>query len=461
MISLPNSLGPVIEQLIACGARPVLVGGYVRDALLGITSKDIDIEVYCVKDLETLQKELEPFGRVSIVGKSFGILKLSLGTHDIDFALPRTERKKGAGHKGFHVSLNSLMDFASAARRRDFTVNAMGYDLNAGLLLDPYGGEKDLKDRILRCVDPETFVEDPLRIFRAVQMAPRFGLVCDPALLKLCRNMVGSGLVEELPKERIFEEIKKLLLKAQSPSEGFRLMESMALLDFFPELKALKGVGQEPRYHPEGDVWTHTLLCLDAMAGLRSGHERRDLVLMLATLCHDFGKAAATQEDEGHFPAKGHEAEGVLPTERFLRRLSDEQRLFDAVVPLVKEHHRPLLFYKEGASDGDIRRLATRVSIKDLLLVAKADFLGRTTEAALSGRFPAGEWLKKEAERIGVFEHAPEPLLQGRDLIELGLTPSKTFKTILGAAFDAQLEGVFSTHDEGMIWLKKHVNERV
>jgi tRNA nucleotidyltransferase (CCA-adding enzyme) len=459
MISLPENLKPIVKHLIACGARPVLVGGFVRDALLGIASKDIDIEVYCVKDLETLQKELKPFGRIDYVGKSFGILKLSLGIHDIDFALPRTERKKGAGHKGFHICLNSLMDFASAARRRDFTVNAMGYDLNAGLLLDPYGGEQDLRKRILRCVDPKTFVEDPLRIFRAVQMAPRFGLTCDPALLKLCRSMVGSGLIEELPKERVFEEIKKLLLKAQEPSEGLRLMETMGLLDLFPELKALKGVAQGPHDHLEGDAWTRTLLCLDAMAALRSGNEKRDLVLMLATLCHDFGKPAAMEEIEEHFRAKGHKAEGMLPTERFLRRLSDEKRLVDAVLRLVREYRRPVQFYKEGAGAGDIRRLATRVSIKDLLLVAEADFLGRAGNTSRSGGFPAGEWLKKEAERLGVLEHAPRPILHGRDLIAFGMAPSETFKTILDAAFDAQLEGEFSTHAEASAWLKKYMKE--
>lgn len=461
MIPLPPCLKPVIKHMIENGARPVIVGGYVRDTLLGIASKDIDIEVYCVKNLETLQDMLEPFGPVNIVGKSFGILKLAVDAHDIDFSLPRTERKKAPGHKGFHVSLNSQMDFASAARRRDFTINAMGYDLNADLLLDPYGGEKDLEDGLLRCVDPRTFVEDPLRIFRALQMAPRFGLTCDPALLRLCRSMVASGRIEELPKERIFEEIKKLLLKAQKPSEGFRLMETMGLLDFFPELKALRGVKQEPSCHPEGDVWTHTMLCLDAMAALRSGDAQRDLVLMLATLCHDFGKPAATEVVGGHIRAKGHEAEGLLPAERFLKRLSDEQRLVDAVLPLVREHQRPLEFYKEGATAGDIRRLATRVTIKELILVAKADFLGRTAEEARSGAFPAGEWLQREAERLGVLEHAPRPLLHGRDLITLGLAPSKQFKNILDAAFDAQLEGEFATYDEAFAWLKRYVSERL
>ncbi len=460
MISLPEELIPITDHLLAEGCYPVIVGGYLRDFLLKQESKDIDIEVYAVKNLNTLQTLLEPFGSVNLVGKSFGVLKLSLGDYELDFALPRTESKKGSGHRGFDVLLSGQMDFVTAARRRDFTVNAMGYDINSSFLLDPYGGQKDLNTRTLRCVKEETFVEDPLRILRAVQMSARFDLICDNNLLRLMRSMISKGDLKELPKERIFGEFIKLLLKASKPSIGLELMDRLGVLDSLPELKALKGVPQSNRHHPEGDVWIHTLMAVDEMAKLRTNIDKRDLTLMLAVLCHDFGKPATTKMRDGRWRALGHEEAGIAPTRSFLERLCDEKRLIDDVVSLVAHHQRPLALYNQQSKNSAIRRLAMKVKINDLILIAKADFLGRSSKEAKKGEFPAGEWLREKAFALRIYQQPLKPLLQGRDLIAAGLKPSGSFKGILETTFEAQLDGKFSTYEEAKIWLDNYLTKQ-
>ncbi len=453
MITLPKELTPITDHLLAQGCYPVIVGGYLRDMLLERESKDIDIEVYAVKNLELLQSMLEPFGSVNLVGKSFGVLKLALGDYDLDFSLPRRESKKSRGHRGFNVYLSGQMDFAAAALRRDFTINAIGYDLNSSLLLDPYNGQKDLTSRTLRCVNEQTFIEDPLRVLRAVQMAARFNLTCDENLLELMQTMVAEGMLNELPKERLFGELIKLLLKSAKPSIGFKLMDTLGILDLLPELKALKDTPQDPVYHPEGDVWTHTLMAVDEMANLRTNYDKRDLTLMLAVLCHDFGKPATTKMLEGRWRALGHDQAGLEPVRTFLTRFTDEKKLIEEVLSLVEYHQRPLEFYKQESKDPAIRRLAMKVNIKDLVLVAKADFLGRGSDEAVSGDYPAGKWLLEKAASLKIDQTPVRPMIRGRDLIEAGLTPSETFKTILNRAFEAQLDGEFLTPEEAKRWL--------
>ncbi|MDX1295107.1 MAG: HD domain-containing protein [Sulfurimonadaceae bacterium] len=449
MITLPETIKPVTDYLIKHGTYPVVVGGYVRDALLGETSKDIDIEVYNVKNFETLKQLLEPFGKANIVGKSFGVLKMDIGGFDVDFALPRTEQKKAPGHRGFEVNVSGQLDFATAAMRRDFTVNAMGYDLSSSYLLDPYKGQQDLKTGRLRCVNTSTFIEDPLRVLRAVQMAARFHLECDDALMLLCRKMIKEGALDELPKERIFEEFKKLLLKSERPSEGFRIMRRIGLLELMPELSSLRLVRQDRQEHPEGDVWEHTLMCIDAMAQMRSGESKHDLTLMLAVLCHDFGKPEALKAQSNDY-----ESYGVEPAERFLRRLTDEKELITDVTRLVRHHQKPLRFYQQSAPDEEIRRLATEVPLEELVTVAKANFLGRKTPDAEEGIFLAGEWLLTRAEQVNANADGLQPLLQGRDLLDAGFQPSAQFKVILDAAYDAQLKGEFDTHAGAVAWFK-------
>lgn len=454
-ITLPIKLQALILALINAQFRPVVVGGYLRDTLLNIPSKDIDIEVFGVAGLEQLSEVLKQFGTLNSVGKSFGVLKMQFEGLELDFSIPRQEKKVAKGHKGFDITLDSALSFKAAAKRRDFTINAMGYDLSEELLLDPYNGINDLENRVLDIVDAETFVEDPLRLYRAMQFAARFELKPSLRLIELAQKMVREGVLYELPKERVFEEFKKLFLKSRRPSLGFELMDVFGMLVHFSALKALQGVPQNPKYHPEGDVWIHTMMVIDAMTSLHGEDEKENLVLSLAALCHDLGKPATTTLEEGVIRAIGHENAGVAVSEAFLESISDEKKLAAAVVPLVKHHLKPQQFYTQGAKSAAIRRLARVVNIRALVMVAKADFLGRTTVEALRGDFKAGEWLLERAKDLHVQERALEPLIQGRDLIAQGLKPSKAFKSILDAAYEAQMEGHFLTHKEGLIWLQK------
>lgn len=432
MIRLPEPLKPVTDHLIEQHTFPVIVGGYVRDALLGYTSKDIDIEVYNVTNIEALKTLLEPFGSVNLVGKSFGVLKMAIDGYDIDFALPRTESKKEPGHRGFDVTLSGQLDFATAAMRRDFTVNAMGFDINASYLLDPYKGQDDLKARRLRCVNKKTFVEDPLRVLRAVQMAARFELECDDALILLCRKMVKEGMLEELPKERIFEEFRKLLLKAKRPSVGMRLMVRIDLLGTFPELSNLYNSRAL-----DNDAWERTLKSLDIMASMRHGDDKNALALMLAVLCHAF-------------------AEDEEPVRHFLSRLSDDKELSERVLKLVNHQGVPLRYYQQDADNGKIRRIALAVPLEPLVDVAKAVYLGQTACDNGEGEFLAGDWLLHRAKEANATAEALRPILQGRDLIAEGYTPSPEFKAILDRAYEAQLDGLFDTRQGALEWLKAY-----
>jgi len=273
-------------------------------------------------------------------------------------------------------------------------------------------------------------------------------------------------MLEELPKERVYTEITKLLLKAEKPSLGFELMRELGVLSYFPELEAIIDVPQDPTWHPEGDVWIHTLMCVDAMAQLcRSGcphpddqnENKQKLKFLFAILCHDFGKASTTafDEEKGRLRAIGHEAAGVEPTKRFMYRLTDEHDFIESILPLVEYHLMPSQFYKNGAKSKAIRRLATKVNIEELVIVAKADFLGRTSPEALSGVYEAGEWLLEKAKDLKVQNKPLDNLLQGRDLIALGLEPSAEFTRTLDAIYELQLEGDLSTKEEALAYVKK------
>lgn len=464
---LPDILQAISQRLKAEHAKAIVVGGSVRDHFLKLPSKDYDIEVYGLDSLEDLEHVLSEFGSVNLVGKSFGVLKFVHNKEEYDFSFPRTESKVSQGHKGFEVQTDGKMDFKTAAKRRDFTINAMGYDIEEKAFLDPFSAQEDLKKQILRHIDDDSFVEDPLRVYRAVQFSARFAFDLAEETKDLCNQMVKEGLLEELPKERVHAEITKLLLKAEKPSLGFALMRELGVLSYFPELEAIIAIPQDPTWHPEGDVWTHTLMCVDAMANIcRSGcphsdNEKQKLKFMFAILCHDFGKAGTTAYDEekGRLRAIGHEAAGVEPTKTFMYRLTDEHDFIESLLPLVAYHLIPSQFYKHGAKSNAIRRLATKVNIEELVIVAKADFLGRTSEDALTGVYEAGEWLLEKAKGLKVQNKALDNLLQGRDLIALGFKPSAEFTKILDAVYALQLEGSICSKEDALNYVKKYYLE--
>lgn len=453
------------EDVIArAGGRAVVVGGAVRDHLLGQAPKDVDVEVYQLS-LQELEGALASLGDVHAVGRSFGVLKVAVGEGEarevLDVALPRRESKVGHGHRGFVIESDPDMPFAQAAARRDFTLNAMGIRLDDGALLDPHGGAKDLERGVLRHVS-EAFDEDPLRVLRACQFAARFSLEIAPETLSRCHALEGE--LQTLAKERLWEEMKKLLLRARYPSIGLWALVSTRALSLFPELAALRGCPQEPEWHPEGDVWVHSLMVTDEAAGIAREQALDDdeaLLCVLGALCHDLGKPPTTELIEGRIRSMNHEAAGEPPTRAFLDRLGAPNGITDEIVSLVREHLKPFQLWRdrENVSDGALRRLSLRVAIPRLARVARADFLGRTTKEALERDDQATPWLLDEAARLQVDAAAPRPYVLGRHLLERGIPAGRHMGPMLQRIFDAQLEGTFRDVDEGLAWLDAHLDD--
>ncbi len=443
--SCPDEAVSLARLVSDHGGRALLVGGWVRDALLGLASPDLDIEVFGL-DPAALEALLSGSYQLDHTGRAFGILKLR-GV-DIDVSVPRRETKTGSGHRGFLVDADPDMTFQQAARRRDFTFNAMGYDPLTGELFDPFGGRRDLANGLLRHTS-EKFSEDPLRVLRGMQLCARFELKPVPATVDLCRAMDLEGLAPE----RLFPEWRKMILLGSRPSAGLDFLRRTGWLRFFPELEALIECPQDPRWHPEGDVWTHVLHCMDAFAAERSGDPHEDLIVGLAVLCHDLGKPATTTIEEDAVRSRGHAEAGEEPTRRFLARLKVSAELVEQVVPLVREHAHVGELFRARSSDAAVRRLAGRVGrIDRLVRVVRADYLGRPPLD--SREVPAAAWLLERAQALAVDRSGPVPLIQGRHLVALGLSPGPRFKPLLDDCFQAQLEGEFMDVEGGIDYLK-------
>lgn len=441
----------VAELLKAAGGRALLVGGCVRDGLLEIPAKDVDMEVYGL-NADLVERTLKNTFRLDTVGRAFGVFIIK--GHDIDLALPRRESNSGPKHTDFVVEGDPSMSPKEAASRRDFTINAISFDPLTDELLDPYDGVTDLKARHLRHVSA-AFSEDPLRVLRGMQFIARFELEATPETITLCQELSP----EHLPSERLWEEWKKLFLKGVQPSKGLRFLQACNWLQYFPEIEALVGCEQDPEWHPEGDVWTHTYHCLDAYARHRVGDEWEDLIVGLAVLCHDMGKAVSSFVDEktGRIRSPRHDVDGVPIARTFLERLTRQKKIFEEVLPLVEQHMRPLALYRDGAGDTAIRRLAARVKRVDRLTrVAFADKSGRPP--IVVDDFPEGDWLLKKATELAIEDCAPKPILLGRHLIELGIKPGAQFGKILDRAYEAQLEGEFNDEASARVYLKTIVN---
>ena len=441
----------VVAKLVkGAGGRALLVGGCVRDELLGIEPKDFDIECFGISG-DRLHQVLRERFELDLVGISFGVIKLH--RFDIDVAMPRRETKLGLGHRAFGMEYDPTLTIEEASARRDFTVNAIYKDPLTDEILDPWGGRADLQKKVLRHVSGH-FREDPLRVLRGMQFVARFDLTPAPETIDVCRTMTPEGLAPE----RLFEEWSKLLTKGVKISKGLEFLRAVGWVKYYPELERLIGCEQDPHWHPEGDVWNHTCCCLDAFAATRDegrGMRDEDLVVGLAVLCHDFGKPASTRYDpvKKRIRSLGHDEEGVAPTLSFLKRLTNEERLLKEVPPLVRLHMRPFAMWKDRSSDAAIRRLAAKVvRIDRLIRVAAADDAGRPPYPSEPEPL---RWLAREAERLRIADSAPKPLVQGRDLIALGMKPGVGFGKILKDAYEAQLDGKFLTHDEGVEFIRK------
>ncbi len=456
MITLGPTPKAVVDALTVRGGRPIVVGGAVRDALLGLEAGDLDIEVYHL-DVDAVASALEA-GQLGVhaVGRAFGVLKAT-GPDGVtvDVALPRRENKEGRGHRGFVVTPDPAMPFAEAAARRDFTINALGWDPVGNELLDPHGGEEDLERRVLRHVGP-AFAEDPLRVLRGVQLAARFELDAASETVTLCRALRDEYV--ELAAERVWAEWWKWATLARSPSRGLTLLAQCSWRALYPELEALEGCAQDPEWHPEGDVWTHTLLVCDAAAAIA---ERDALepeargVLLLAALTHDLGKPATSFVDQdGRVRSPGH-AQASETYAAFLHSIGAPAALCRRVIALDECHLDHLGF--QGTARA-IRRLARRLgekggeTIESLLRLVEADANGRPP---LPGGLPdAARRLKERAEEIRLADAVPQRILLGRHLLVEGHAPGPALGVLLDAAYEAQLDGHFDTLEGALAWVR-------
>lgn len=413
------------------GGRAFYVGGFVRDKILGIDNKDVDMEVHGIKPEELLDI-LTEVGEPLSYGRSFGIY--SLRGHDIDVAMPRRERAIGKRHRDFEVLVDPFIGTEAAARRRDFTINAIMEDVLTGELVDHFGGMQDLKKGIIRHIDTETFVEDPLRVFRGAQFASRFGFSVADETLELCRGMDLSSL----SRERVEDELKKALLKGKKPSIFFEVLRRAGGLDaWFPELKALIGLEQDPKFHPEGDVWTHTMEVLDRAAAYRSVAEK-PYAFMLLALTHDFGKALTTEKINGRIHSYDHEIKGLTLIEEFLRRITNEKDVISYVLNMVPLHMKPNVAAASKSAVKVTNRMFDRAEAPvDLIYFAMSD------KPVMSGDNPFTGDPDFLFERYKIYkETLAKPYVTGRDLVEAGLEPGEYFSEVLAYAHKLRLAGI-------------------
>ena len=422
----------IAADVAALGGRVYYVGGVVRDRLMGVECKDVDVEVYGIAPGQ-LREVLARHGEVVEKGASFGVL--GLRHSDLDVAMPRTERRTGGHHRDFDVSVDPSLSTREASMRRDFTINAMMEDVLTGEVIDHWNGRADLENRVIRCVSPATFPEDALRVFRAAQFAARLNAWIDEDTLALCREID----VTEISHERIFEELTKALLKADKPSVFFRELRRMNhLKEFFPEVEACAGVEQNPRFHPEGDVFEHTMLVVDCAAALRDRAEW-PLGFMLSALLHDLGKCVATEvQEDGRITAYGHEVQGLPLVELQLRRLTNHTKLIRYVLNQTELHMRPNMLAANQSRKKKTRALFDlSVCPEDLILLSRADASGKLDA-------PYNEENERFLrERLEDYRQVmARPMVTGQDLLAAGLKPGEQFKTLMARARQLHFAGI-------------------
>lgn len=471
LTSIPQSVVDLSKRITHRGGRALLVGGAVIDLIQRSVPKDWDFEVFGLDytDLERHMSDLSP----KTVGRSFGTMKITL--HDgvqVDLNIPRTDSKSGAGHAGFTVKTDPRMTFTEAARRRDITINAMSLDILTGEMIDPFGGRSDLIEGLIKATDFATFTDDPLRPLRVMQLLARKGKRVDDKTMSLIRSM--SSRFTELPKERVFGEFSKLFLRATRPSVGLEFLRESGWIVHFPEIEAMIGCQQRHEWHPEGDVWTHSLLAADASAQIRhTVPDRQREAFCFGVFLHDVGKPISTvtekmiterdprvlalavenrkKPEELFLTAYGHDVAGMEPAESFMRRMTDAWKVIDLVKGIVHHHMQPGNLNAGNASRGAYARLHRKmVEIGgDLRLIGRMcqcdacatshDWKTRT----LSGGSPSWdhESSAKVMEHADAFDSDISSVVQkvsGKDLIALGYKPGREFGRILKDALDIQ-----------------------
>lgn len=474
------------EVIARSGGRAYLVGGYVRDCLWQeITGRptvgeiDYDLEVFGLNQEQVEQILSEEFPETCFdkVGKSFGVYKIYLDNRLLEVSLPRVETKIAPTHKGFKVDLIKQLDLKTAATRRDFTINAMMYDPIEHQLYDFFAGQDDLKFKILRPVSTKTFLDDPLRLWRAVQLAGRFELRISWTLRLLARIIIRYKKLEEVPKERVTQELLKWFLLSTRPSFGLRAARSLGLAKkYLTECYNLIKIKQHTRWHPEGSAWAHTLEVVDAgveIADRESLNSEKKLILILACLTHDLGKAVATKKIDGQWHAHGHEKFSSELAQKLLARFTFKKEVNEAVSALAYDHMIPEHIWRQAKNhknlDQELLKIALhlqqeKLSWQDLILLAEADQRGRNGQSDLplirEKAFELVEWeswLKVKLLDLAVDQSSAPRKIMGRDLLTVITEPQGVWVgVLLHCLYLDQLASRFSSLDDGLILAKKY-----
>ena len=404
----PKILDNIFDKLKNNGINSIIIGGYVRDFFLNIQSKDIDIELYGVESFENLEEILEEFGDVNSVGKSFGVCKLSLKNLEIDFTLPRIDSKISSGHKGFDVKIEKNLDFATATSRRDFTINAIGFDVNSQKIMDPFNGLEDIENKKLKAVSLKTFAEDPLRVLRAAQFHSRLNFTVDKKLFNLCKTICDENILDELAPQRIYIEVQKIVLKSPKPSLGFLFLQEVNALKYLSPLQKLNEID-----------FKSILSALDKV--LKTNNNKTNNIIMLAILCYKFN-----EED----------------TKKFLLNLSNEKKLLKNILALRKNS------FKTSYTDSQLYALAIDVNIEIFLLYSFA--LNNFNQEIFNS-------IKIKAQKLNILHVKAKPFLEGKDILTYGIEPSPKFSIILEEAYKAQISLEIQSHEEALKWLENYL----
>lgn len=459
-MQLPLFLLDIFYEIENQKGEAFIVGGAVRDHLLGVPNKDLDVEVYGLS-LASLTDLLKKYGDISKVGKSFGVILLNrMNEPVIEFALPRRENKEGRGYKGFIVELDPTMTLEEAAKRRDFTINSIYFEPIGGTLIDPFGGEADLKNRVLRATS-KAYKEDPLRVLRGFQFISRFGLA--PTQNTIYSSIAMMAEYDTLSKERIWGEWWKWTT-GEHLSEGLHWLMVTSWMFQYPEISNLVGIEQDPDWHPEGDAYKHTLYTVQA-AGQIADEVKLDsearAILIFSALCHDMGKFSTTEVStrSGRIIARGHAEVSAGLTQTFLMRIGAPHWLVNRVIPLVQEH----MFFRHEPTKKSVMRLANRLepaTLEMLTLLVKVDMLGRPPREMPKEVTTSLVLTLAISEELNIRKNAPKPLLMGRHLIKnLKMKPGPQMGIILKSAFEAQLDGEFEDLVGALNWAHDKLEE--
>ncbi len=438
-VAVNGKFNEALNAIVEAGGRPHLIGGSVRDLIVGVESKDLDIEVFGLT-ADQIIEALVGVGKPNIDDRKFGVIRLDCGLAEaVEFALPR---KDNIGDRGFGGVFPNLTDF-EAAFRRDFTFNAISWDLLEGVIIDPLNGRADLDNRIIRHCDARFFSQDPLRAIRGFRFAGLLNATVAPETAPIIRELVPA--VKELTGDAMWSEFEKWAARSIKPSMGLRFMVDTGLIEVFPEIEALVGCPQDPEWHPEGDVFRHTCHVVDAAAG-------QGVVVVLAALCHDFGKPETTIKNPvDRWVSPGHATVGETAVRSFLQRIGAPKGVTEQVVELVREH-MVHVGQAWAISKRQARRLLVRLentSVSDLFKVIEADHNGRPP---LPGGLPGrARELSALCDKMG---NEVKPIIMGRHLVKMGITPGPHFGPILKRVFEAQLDGEFDTLEDGVTLLK-------